>query len=81
MFEFEILGQFKRGHGMVAIGWSRKEIKMTQTSRKKKLRGIVLIPLVTMKPLNGDVWKLVTLKPEEEWNNIDLIQKWSGQRL
>jgi hypothetical protein len=34
-----------------------------------------------MKPLNGDVWKLVTLKPEEEWNNIDLNQKWSGQRL
>jgi hypothetical protein len=71
MFEFEILGQFKRGHGMVAIGWSRKEIKMTQTSRKKKLRGIVLIPLVTMKPLNGEV----------KWNNIDLNQKWSGQRL
>ncbi len=44
---------------------------MTQTSRKKKLRGIVLIPLVTMKPLNGEV----------KWNNIDLNQKWSGQRL
>ncbi len=34
--EFEILGYFKKGHGMVAIGCNRKEIKMTQFEHKKR---------------------------------------------
>jgi hypothetical protein len=36
---------------------------------------MVLVPLVMMKPLNGDAWKLVALELKEEWNNIDLNPK------
>ncbi len=35
----------------------------------------MVLPLAMMKPLNGNVRKLVALEPKEEWNNINLNPK------
>jgi len=42
---------------------------------------MLLEPLVMMKPLNGDAWKLVALEPKEEWNNIDLNPKMECKKI
>jgi hypothetical protein len=68
---------------MVVISWSIKEIKVTQFEHqgRKKLRGMVLVPLVMMKPWNGDAWKFLALKPKEEWNNIDFNPKMECKKI
>jgi hypothetical protein len=42
---------------------------------------MLLEPLVMMKPLNGDAWKLVALEPKEEWNNIDFNPKMECRKI